>query len=218
MVNLYNGDCLEVMKDIPDKSVDMVLTDPPYLMNYQSNYRKSKYNKIENDKNNFDLIKKYFEECNRILKDNTAVYCFCSWHNVDFFKKEFEKQFELKNIIVWEKNNKSMGDLKGAYAPKHEFILYGHKGRRLLNGFRFPDILKAKRTVNKYHPTQKPVELLNTLLLNSSNENDIIFDGFMGSGSTGIACMNTNRRFIGIEKDKNYFDIAEKRIKEVKRC
>ena len=111
-----------------------------------------------------------------------------------------------------------MGDLKGAYAPKHEFILYGHKGRRLLNGFRFPDILKAKRTGNKYHPTQKPVELLNTLLLNSSNENDIIFDGFMGSGSTGIACMNTNRRFIGIEKDKNYFDIAEKRIKEVKRC
>ena len=103
MVNLYNGDCLEVMKDIPDKSVDMVLTDPPYLMNYQSNYRKSKYNKIENDKNNFDLIKKYFEECNRILKDNTAVYCFCSWHNVDFFKKEFEKQFKLKNIIVWEK-------------------------------------------------------------------------------------------------------------------
>lgn len=216
MIKLLHGDCLELMKDIPDKSIDMVLTDPPYLINYQSNYRKNKYKKIENDNNNTTFISNYFKECSRILKDDTVIYSFCSWHNVDIFKQEFEKYFKLKNIIVWNKNNTSMGDLKGSYAPKHEFILFGHKGRRLLNGFRYPDVLEAKRTGNKLHPTQKPIDLLEIFIKTSSNENDIVLDCFMGSGSTGVACINTNRNFIGIEKDDNYFKIAEERIN--KRC
>ena len=112
------------------------------------------------------------------------------------------------------KNNTSMGDLKGSYAPKHEFILYGHKGRRIRNGFRYADIIKAKRTNNKLHPTQKPVDLLELLLKQSTNENEIVLDCFMGSGSTGVACMNTNRKFIGIELDENYFNIAKQRIEE----
>ena len=127
---------------------------------------------------------------------------------------EFEKYFKLKNIIVWEKNNTSMGDLKGSYAPKHEFILYGHKGRRLRNGFRYADIIKANRTNNKLHPTQKPIDLLEIFIKQSTNENEIVLDCFMGSGSTGVACVNTGRKFIGIELDKNYFDIASKRIEE----
>ena len=112
------------------------------------------------------------------------------------------------------KNNTSMGDLKGSYAPKYEFILYGHKGRRLRNGFRYPDILKFNRTGNKYHPTQKPADLIELLLNQSSNENERVFDGFMGSGSTGVACMNINRKFIGIELDENYFNISKQRIEE----
>jgi len=209
---IFNEDCLEGMKRIPDKSIDMILTDPPYLINYRSNYRKQKYNYIENDKDNLNLIKKVIAECFRVLKDDTAIYMFCSWHKVDFFKREFEEKFKLKNIIIWNKNNTSMGDLKGSYAPKHEFILYGHKGRRLLEGFRYPDVIEANRTNNKLHPTEKPVELLEKFIVTSSKENDLILDPFMGSSSTAIACINTSRSFIGFEMDKDYFDIATKRI------
>lgn len=215
MYKLYNGDCLEIMDRLIDEGVkvDCILTDPPYGMNFKSNYRKEKYNSIVND-DNLDFIKNYFSKCYTLLKEDTHIYCFCSWHNIDKFKMEFEKYFKLKNIIVWEKNNTSMGDLKGSYAPKHEFILYGHKGRRLRNGFRYADIIKANRTNNKLHPTQKPVDLLEIFIKQSTDKNDVVFDGFMGSGTTGVACMNTNRKFIGIELDNNYFDIASKRIEE----
>ena len=211
---LYNGDCLEIMKDIKDKSIDLIVTDPPYLIDYQSNYRRNKYKKIKNDIKAEELISNYFKECYRILKDNTAMYSFCSWHNIDFFKREFEKYFKLKNIIVWNKNNTSMGDLKGSYAPKHEFILFGHKGRKLINGFRYPDVLEAKRTGNKLHPTQKPIDLLEIFIKTSSDVGDIVFDGFMGSNSTGIASIKNNRKFIGIELDIDYYNTAKQRIDE----
>lgn len=107
-----------------------------------------------------------------------------------------------------------MGDLKGSYAPKHELILFGHKGRRLRNGKRLPDIIKASRTGNRLHPTQKPVDLLQVFVEQSSNDNETIFDGFMGSGSTGVAAINANRNFIGIELDENYFNIAKERIEK----
>ena len=217
MIQLYNGDCLELMKNIPDGSVDLVLTDPPYGMDFQSHFRKEMYSKIGNDKV-LDWLEKYVDECFRILKDNTAVYFFCSWHNVDIFKQAIEKKFKIKNILIWEKNNTSMGDLKGSYAPKYEMIIFAHKGRKLLNGFRYADVIKANRTGNKLHPTEKPVDLLELFIKNSSDENAVVFDGFMGSGSTGVACINTNRDFIGIELDENYFNIAKKRIEEAKEC
>ena len=101
---LYQGDCLEIMGGIKDKSVDLIVTDPPYLMDYQSNRRKKedRFDKIKNDKGNYMLIQDYLEECHRIMKDNTAIYCFCSWHNIDFFKNEFEKHFKLKKYTCME--------------------------------------------------------------------------------------------------------------------
>lgn len=89
-VTLYCGDCLELMKNIPDGSVDLVLTDPPYGMAFQSNYRKEKYNEIQNDKS-LEWLEGYIWECYRVLKNNSAIYCFCSWHNVDVFKQAIEK-------------------------------------------------------------------------------------------------------------------------------
>ena len=212
---IYLGDCLEVMDQliVQGIKVDAIVTDPPYGINFQSNHRKEKYGLLKND-NNLEFLGEYFKKCNKIMKDNTHIYCFCSWHNIDKFKIYFEKYFKLKNIIVWEKNNTSMGDLKGSYAPKHEFILYGHKGRRLRNGFRYADIIKANRTGNKLHPTQKPVDLLEVFIKQSTDNDEIILDGFMGSGSTGVACMNTSRRFVGVELDENYFNIAKQRIEE----
>ena len=212
-VRLWHGDCLELMKNIPDGSVDLVLTDPPYGMSFRSNHRKEKYNEIQNDKS-LEWLERYISECYRVIKNNSAIYCFCCWHNVDVFKQAIEKKFKVKNILIWEKNNTSMGDLKGSYAPKYEMIIFAHKGRKLLNGFRYADIIKASRTGNKKHPTEKPVDLLETFIKNSSDENTVVFDGFMGSGSTGVACVNTNRRFIGIELDGVYFNIAKERIEK----
>ena len=192
---LYKGDCLEVMDELIKQNVkvDAIITDPPYGMNFKSNHRKEKYEKIHND-DDLSFLDGYFQRCDKLLKDNTHIYCFCSWHHIDKFKIAFEKYFTLKNIIVWEKNNTSMGDLKGSYAPKHEFILFGHKGRRLRNGKRLPDVIQAKRTGNKLHPTQKPVDLLEIFIKQSTDRNEVILDSFMGSGSTGVACMNTNRK------------------------
>ena len=217
---LYQGDCLEIMGGIKDKSVDLIVTDPPYLMDYQSNRRKKedRFDKIKNDKGNYMLIQDYLEECHRIMKDNTAIYCFCSWHNIDFFKNEFEKHFKLKNILVWNKNNHGTGDLKGSYAPKHEFILFGHKGRTLLREKRIADVIDCpKISSNKLtHPTEKPQDLLEIFIKQSSDVGSIIFDGFMGTGSCGIAAKKLNRNFIGIELDEKYFNIAKDRLENIK--
>ena len=212
-IELWQGDCLELMKNIADNSVDMILTDPPYGMDFQSHRRKDVYARIKGDKS-LEWLDGYFAECFRTMKDNTAIYCFCSWHNIDVFKKAFEKYFKLKNVIVWVKNNHGSGDLKASYAPKHEFVLYGNKGRKCFTGKRMEDVIFADKTRNLNHPTEKPVDLLETFIKNSSDENAVVFDGFMGSGSCGVACVNTNRHFIGIELDEGYFNIAKKRIEE----
>ena len=217
---LIYGDCLEEMKNIKDNSIDLVVTDPPYLINYKSNRRVKlkQFDYIQGDKNNESLISNYIKECYRIMKNNTAIYMFCSWHHIDFFKQEFEKYFKLKNLIVWNKNNHGSGDLKGAYAPKHEFILYGHKGRSIFREKRISDVIDcAKINSNKLlHPTEKPILLLETFVKNSSDVGNLVFDGFMGSNTTGVACVNTNRNFIGIEKDLTYYNIACERINNIK--
>ena len=216
---IYNQDCLEGMKLVNGKSIDMIITDPPYLMNYKSNRRikQEKFDYIMNDINSEEMIIKYIEECFRILKDNTAIYLFCSWHHIDFFKQEFEKYFNLKNLIVWNKNNHGSGDLKGAYAPKHELILYGHKGRSLFREKRIPDVIDFPKIPSKQllHPTEKPVGLLELFIKNSSDKDNIIFDGFIGSASTVITCLNTGRQYIGFELDNKYYNIANERVNQL---
>ena len=211
MIDLLHGDCFELLKDIPDESVDMILTDPPYGMNFQSSHRKTKYEKIKGD-SNLDWLDDFVDEIYRVSKPNTAHYVFCSFHHIDKFKQAIERKFKIKNILTWVKNNTSMGDLKGDFAPKTEFIIFFHKGRKLINGKRDPNVLEFKRTQNKLHPTQKPVDMTEYLIEKFSDEGDLILDPFMGSGTTGIACINTNRNFIGMELDGNYFEVAKNRI------
>jgi site-specific DNA-methyltransferase (adenine-specific) len=210
-INLMQGDCLERMKEIPDGSIDMILTDPPYGMDFQSNYRQIKHRKIKGD-TNLGWLDDWCYELFRVAADNTAHYVFCSFHNVDKFKQCLEKKFKIKNMLVWEKNNTSMGDLKGDFAPKYEMIIFIHKGRRLINGKRDPNVLKFAKTKNEHHPTQKPVDLLEYLIAKFSDDGQTILDPFMGSGSTGVAAKNLNRNFIGIELDETYFNIAKERI------
>ena len=118
MIKLLHGDCFELLKDIPDESVDMILTDPPYGMNYQSGQRKVKHKKIMGD-SNLDWLDDFVNEIYRVSKQNTAHYVFCSFHHIDKFKQAIEKKFKVKNILTWVKNQQSMGDLKGNFAPKN---------------------------------------------------------------------------------------------------
>jgi len=216
---LYNDDCIKIMKEkIKDESVDLIVTDPPYLINYKTNHRKYKHDfdtVIEND-NNPQLIIDYIRECYRILKKDSAMYMFCSFDKVDFFKQELEKYFNIKNMIIWVKNNWTAGDLEAQFGKQYEILFLVNKGRKKINGTRITDVWNFDRVSGNHqlHQNQKPVALIEQCILKHSIENDFIFDGFMGSGTTGVACKNLSRNFIGIEIDENYYNMAKKRIEE----
>ena len=221
-IKLYCDDCLNIMKQIENESIDLIVTDPPYLIKYKTNRRKNKdhdfCSEILNDDNE-QLIIDYIRECYRILKNNTAMYMFCNCDKVDFFKQELENAgFKIKNMIIWVKNNWTAGDLKAQFGKQYEIIFLVNKGRKYFNGKRITDVWMFDRISGKkqLHQNQKPVDLLKQCILKHSDENDIIFDGFMGSGSTGVACIETNRKFIGVELDKKYFEIAKERIEKLK--
>lgn len=215
---IYNEDCLEGMKRIPDCSVDLIVTDPPYLINYKTGRRKDKnhrFNDVILNDDNEQLITDYVKECYRIMKDDTAMYLFCSSNKVDFFKKELEKVFSIKNMIIWVKNNHTAGDLESAFGRKYEIVFLVNKGQRKFIGERLTDIWDFPKVSsdNQLHQNQKPIELIKRCIEKHSNVGDVVFDGFMGSGTTAAAALDTNRNYIGFELDEYYFNVAEKRIK-----
>ena len=212
---IINADCLDILKQLPDKCIDLVLTDPPYGMNYQSGRRKQKYEKIKDD-NNLDWLPDFLKELKRISKDNAIWYVFCSWHNVDVFKQEIQKIRNIKNILIWNKNNFGSGDLFCDFAPKYEMCIFCNENKKL-NGNRIANVLNFAKTNNELHPTQKPIDLFETLILKASNPNDLVLDCFSGSGTTAIACHKLKRRFICIEKDKDYYEASVKRLEEEQR-
>lgn len=217
---IYNGDCIKGMKELKDCSVDLVVTDPPYLMNYHTSHRKNKDHKfchaIANDKNK-TFVHEYLRECYRVLKDNTAAYVFCNQNHIDFFLTEArEAGFNVKNIIVWVKNCWTAGDLTAAFGKQYEFILLLNKGRKPINGKRITDVWHFDRVSyhHSVHANQKPIELIKQCIEKHSNVGELVLDGCMGSGTTGVAAKELNRKFIGWEIDKEYFEVAKQRIKE----
>ena len=244
-MKLYNGDCLEVMKLIPDKSIDAIITDPPY------GTTNCKWDSVID----FDLM---WKQLNRIIKPNGAIVLFAQQpfssllvsSNIRNFKYRFlwekdqcanflvAKHCPLRyteDILIFTKNK-----LKVNYYP---IMRSGNGHNKQLNKTekrsdninkinkrktikdlkvknnsgkqRYPkDILTFKtKHKNRIHPTQKPVALMEYLIKTYTNEFETVLDFTMGSGTTGVACCNTNRDFIGIELDKDYFKIAEERIK-----
>lgn len=211
-IDLIHGDCFVLNKQIPSESIDLIVTDPPYGMNFVSNHRKISHTPIAND-TNLNWLSGWFKDQYRVLKGNSHAYVFCSFHNVEIFIKDAKSAgFTVKNILIWHKNNTGMGDLEGDYAPQYEFILFLCKGKRKLNGRRDSNIIKCPRTGNDNHPTEKPVNLIQFLISKSSEKGDIILDNFFGSGSCAIACHNLGRKFIGHEIDKDRFNSAKKRV------
>ena len=232
MIDLRKGDCLEVMKSIPDNSIDAIITDPPY------GTTACKWDSVIP----FDLM---WEQLNRIIKPNGAIVLFGS--------EPFSSALRMSNIKnykydwIWKKpkgtghlNAKRMpmndvetisvfyrkqciynpqfteGEPYKAKSGKSSFDGYGKDNRKGNDnkGKRYPKRLLEFNVVerNTLHPTQKPVELMEYLIKTYTNENETVLDFTMGSGSTGVAAGNTNRNFIGIEMDNKYFDIATERI------
>lgn len=214
---LLNGDCLEIMKKLKNNIGNIIISDPPYLINYKTNRRKNKehdFCKVIQNDNNPTLIKNYIKECYRILKDNTAMYIFCSFDKVDFFKKELEKYFNIKNMIIWKKNSWTAGDLEAQFGKQYEIIFLVNKGRKLFNGKRITDVWEFDRVAgnNLLHQNQKPLRLINQCFKKHSNENDIVFEGFNGSGSISVSAENLNRKWICCELEKEYCEITKQRI------
>ena len=214
MIDLRQGDCLKLMKDVPDNSIDMILTDPPYGMNLTPQRVSGKFNKVKiiND-DNLNWTDKFFSECYRVLpKDNCVSLFFCSHHSISAFITSAKLVgFDIKNLLIWDKDWFGMGN---NWRPNHELILVVSKGRFCTKSNNKSNILKYRRlsSQSSIHPTQKPTQLLEELIDEPDYNPKNILDPFMGSGSTGIACLNTNRNFIGIELDKPYFKIASDRI------
>lgn len=204
---VIHSDWREAIKKVPDKSVDLLVTDPPYGMQFQSNHREVRHKRIQGD-DSLEWLGGWAKEMHRVMKQEAHLYIFCSWHNVDSFKREIGAYFNIKNILIWEKNNHGSGDLLGDYAPKYEMILFCSDGSKKLNGGRDSNVLKTAKTGNKNHPTEKPTNLLAYLIEKSSNVNDVVLDTFAGSFSTAQACIETGRNFLCFEIEEEYCRIA----------
>jgi len=213
---VIHGDCLIEMKKIPDKSIDCIVTDPPYGINYQSARRTDKNlwkPKIMNDKIPYTI---WTDEAFRIMKDNTALLCFTRWDTEECFRKALTKSgFVCKSQIIWDKEVHGMGDLTGDFAPQHENIIFAHKGRFTFKGKRPKSVIRSQRVspTKLKHPNEKPVDLIEKLISFITIENDIVLDLFAGCGTTGMACKNINRNYILMEIDLKYINIINERVK-----
>jgi site-specific DNA-methyltransferase (adenine-specific) len=162
-------------------------------------------------------FKEWLPECFRILKDGSHCYIMVNDRNVQEMLNEATKAgFKLLNILIWEKNNATPNKY---YMKSAEFILFFRKGfAKSINNMGTKTVIKVNNIIgNKLHPSEKPVELFKILINNSSREGETVLDPFAGSGTTALACLNTNRNFICIEKDENYFNISQERIKNQKK-
>lgn len=196
---LYLGDCRDVLPTLG--KVDAVVTDPPYGMLFQSNHRATKHEKIANDESNELLL----WACE--INPSHSSYVFCRWDNIAAVPKP-------KSLITWVKNNWSMGDLDHEHARQTEVALFYPGPDHEFPKGRPSDVIRAPRTGNEFHPTEKPVQLMRAFV---EWTRGIILDPFMGSGTTGVAAVQMGREFIGIELNPDYFEIACKRIEDAQR-
>jgi len=198
---IYNGDCLEVMDNVD--GVDCVITDPPYGINYLSSHYKygNPHEIIKNDDTLFIPTDRLWNSIN----EGGSMYVFYS-HKIPLIDDR------IKNIIIWVKNNWTAGDLRGDYGNQYECLAFMPKGDFKLKSKRYSNVWKFDREPPKYHPTQKPVSIINRIIESATNKGDTILDPFLGSGTTARACKDLGRKCIGIEISKEYCDIAVKRL------
>jgi len=202
-----------VAKLMNGEKADMVFTDPPYGYEYESNYYKNgnPFGMIEND----DKIIDFMPNIELFTKENAAIFICGSFQTIDKWIKIVQEYFNYKNLIVWKKNNWSMGDLEGAFAGQHELIIFAHKGRILINGKRDTDIWEYDRQKSTVHPTQKPVELISFAIEKTTEISNNTLDLFLGSGSTMVASHQLKRKCYGMELDPKYCQVIVDRMRKL---
>lgn len=204
--NCYNADCLDIINTRDDQSIDLLLSDPPYAMDYKSGW--NDWDKIEGDKRNdtVNLLDEAFTRIKTKLKDDAHIYIFSNPNETTSIKPIFEKHFMLKNILIWDREVIGMGDLK-TYGRSYDVIYFGYnKTWKDLHGTRDRDILRFARVApgELIHPTEKPMDLLKYLVKKSSNEGDLVFDPFAGSCTTLKASYELGRNSEGCELESKY--------------
>lgn len=218
---IYNMDCMEGLKLLDDNSVDLVIIDPPYLLNLNKVKKPTNMNNYANEllnlKNGFDL-KVLDILIQKMKKINIYIYC-CKRQVKDLLNYFSDKNCNHE-ILTWHKLNPSPL-INNNYLPDTEYILFfREKGVKVYGNYhtkrKYYLSLTNKVDKQKYkHPTIKPLELIERHIINSSKEGELVLDCFCGSGTTLVGAINQNRRYIGFEIDKNYYEIAKKRIEEV---
>lgn len=226
---LHLGDSYKLIKQIPDASVDLILTDPPYnLSNYSTGNIKLSWRKdINNDVANWDKIEfkpaDWVKEFKRILKPSGNIFGFTSYNLIGKWHEAFDSEFDTFQFMVWHKKNPVPKFRRAGFLNSCELIVCmwdkGHtwnftNQKDMHNFIETPICMGIERVKNPFHPTQKPISVLEHIIKIASKEGDIVFDPFMGVGSTGVAALNLNRKFIGIEIDDKYLKATEKRLSE----
>ena len=191
-----NGDCLEIMKQMPDEYVNMILTDPPYGINYKSNIRKDKnyFKHIENDNNNFRFM--CYDEFYRIMKNNSICAVFCSWKNYALDYLYLSKIFKIINVIIWHKPGGGIGDISHTLLTDYEMCIICSKGVVNINGTRSGSVITVKKvpSIKMVHPTEKPVDLYRYIIQKWTKRGDIVLDCFAGSFVNAIACIREKKK------------------------
>lgn len=209
------GDFRQHIASVKDSTVSLLLTDPPYGMEYQSGRRAEKHNKIAED-GGLASAENAVADCLELafpkLQDNAHVLIFCRWDSEHLFATQLAAAgLTVKGSLVWVKNNHGSGDLKGGFAPKHERILHAVKGTPQLHR-REPDVLECDKVDTADHPTEKPLDLLKTLIEATTVKNQIVLDPFGGVASTCVAAAVSGRRFFGCEIDADYHATGKQRL------
>lgn len=206
---LYLGDCLEILPTLG--KVDACITDPPYGISYI--YARRKCGPTEMLANDDVAPLEAVQLMAERLADSGAMYLATRFDVAAMWNDALrESGLTLKTPIFWDKGNHTSGDLSGDFGAQVEVFIFAHKGRHLLRGRRLANLWRFPREAAGDHPTPKPVPLMQQMVACSTDEGHTVLDPFAGSGTTGVACMNLGRKFIGIEIERKYFDIACERI------
>ena len=225
---IKNGDAFQLIKEIPDNSIDLILTDPPYNLGEHSTGNLSFENRadINNDIEEWDkgfdptLL---MDDFIRVLKPTGNLFIFCSYNLIGKYHELLDDKFDSFNFMAWHKTNPTPKFRKAGFLNSIELIVAcwnkGHnwnfgKQNEMHNFIEGPICMGSERLKDPKHPTQKPIYPLKHILNIASNEGDVVLDPFMGVGSTGVASLQLNRKFMGFELEEKYFNASEKRLKQ----
>ena len=224
---VLRGDSKDIIKRIPDNSIDFILTDPPYNLGQHStgNIPLPGRTAMNNDVADWDMVdfnpEEWADEFIRILKPTGNLFIFTSYNQLGRWYNCLDHKFDTSNFMIWHKTNPAPKIFKAGFLNSCEMIFTCWNKKHtwnfisqaeMHNFIETPICMRPERLSNPKHPAQKPVSILKKMIEIASNEDDIIFDPFMGVGSTGVAALNLNRRFIGVEINETYYNAAKKRI------